>query len=153
MPRTATEWTHTPKLPSTHYVDPLLYTDERIFAEEQEKIFSKTWLIACHESEVPQKYDFRTYRHPAGKNLVIVRGDDGEVRAFFNVCPHRGNTIVYNPAGNAKHLVCIFHSFAFDCRGECVAIPRQQAGYQDRLEKQDFGLRAVRTEVAYGGFV
>ena len=153
MPRNAAQWNRTPPLPPTHYVDPLVYTSEEILAQERDKIFARAWSIACHESEVPERYDYRTYRHPAGKNLVVVRGDDGTIRTFFNVCPHRGNTILYNPAGNAKHLLCIFHAFAFDCRGDCVAIPREKAGYQERIGKGDFGLRAVRTEVGFGGFV
>ena len=153
MARSALEWAERPKLPPTHFVDPAIYTDEGIFAQEQERIFADSWFIACHESEVPQKYDFRTFAHPAGKNLVIVRGEDMQVRAFYNVCPHRGNTIVYNPAGNAKHLVCIFHAFAFNSHGECVDIPRETAGYQDRICKADLGLRQVRSDVGYGGFV
>ena len=153
MPADAVTWKNKPPVPATHFVDPAVYTSDLILEEEREKIFGSAWLIACHESEVPERYDYRTYRHPANKNLMIVRGDDGQIRAFYNVCPHRGNTILYNPAGNAKHLLCIFHSFAFNGRGECVAIPREEAGYQDRLSKKDFGLRAVRTEVGYGGFV
>jgi methanesulfonate monooxygenase large subunit len=50
-------------------------------------------------------------------------------------------------------LLCIFHTFSFDSRGACVGIPREKAGYQDRICKADFGLRAVRTEVGFGGFV
>jgi methanesulfonate monooxygenase large subunit len=151
--RNAVEWGQTPPLPATHYVDPLIYSSAEILAEEREKIFARTWVIACHESELPARYDYRTYRHPADKNLVVVRGDDDVIRSFYNVCPHRGNTIVYEPAGNAKHLLCIFHTFSFDCRGDCVGIPRENAGYGDRLSKRDFGLRAVRTEVGFGGFV
>jgi len=153
MPRSAPQWDSKPSLPSTHYVDPALYTDAQIFSEEKEKIFARSWIIACHESEIPEKYDYRTFSHPADRNLFVVRGDDNKIRSFFNVCPHRGNTILYAPSGNAKHLVCIFHAFAFDSKGNCVDIPREKAGYQDRLCKADFGLREVRTEVGFGGFV
>jgi methanesulfonate monooxygenase large subunit len=153
LSRTAPHWDSRPPLPLTHYVDPAIYTDEQIFDEEKTKIFARSWLIACHESEVPEIYDFRTYVHPADRNLVVVRGADARIRTFYNVCPHRGNTIVYTPSGNAKHLICIFHAFAFDSTGNCVAIPREKAGYQDRLCKADFGLREVRTEVGFGGFV
>jgi methanesulfonate monooxygenase large subunit len=153
MSRSAPQWDSKPSLPSTHYVDPALYTDAQIFSEEKEKIFAKSWIIACHESEIPEKYDYRTFSHPADRNLFSVRGDDNKIRTFFNVCPHRGNTILYAPSGNAKHLVCIFHAFAFDSNGNCVDIPREKAGYQDRLCKADFGLREVRSEVGFGGFV
>ena len=109
MSRNDVEWNRPPALPSTHYVDARLYSDATLFAEERTRIFSHTWIIACHGSELPGAYDYRTFRHPAGQNLVLVRGDDGEVRGFLNVCPHRGNALVREPAGNARTLTCIFH--------------------------------------------
>jgi len=153
MSRDEAQWTQRPKLPSSHYVDPAIYYDEAIFREEQAKIFSKVWQLAIHESEVPKPYDYRTYQHPAGRELVIVRGEDLQVRSFYNICPHRGNLLVYEPSGNAKNLVCIFHQWAFNGKGECVDIPRGKAGYQDRVCEDDVGLKEVRTEVGYGGFV
>jgi methanesulfonate monooxygenase large subunit len=153
MSRDGTQWNRPPNLPSTHYVDARLYTDPALFAEEREKIFARTWIIACHESELPLPHDYRTFSHPAGRNLVVVRGDDGEVRAFYNICPHRGNVLVHDPAGNARALTCIFHAWTFDCRGRCTGIARRKEGYQDRLAAQDLGLRAVRCAVGYGGFV
>jgi methanesulfonate monooxygenase large subunit len=153
MSRNESQWQQPPKLPNTHYVDSRIYTDEEIFEEEREKIFNHTWIIACHESEIPNAYDYRTFQHPGGEPLIIVRGDDGKVRAFYNICPHRGNTILYDPSGNAKRMTCIFHAWSFDCTGSCVDIPRGKEGYQDRLRKDDVSLREVRTEVGFGGFV
>ena len=153
MSRNAAEWAARPKLPSTHYVDTRLYTDAQIFREEQEKIFDRTWIIACHESEIPAAYDYRTFRHPAGKNLIVIRGDDGEARAFYNICPHRGNVLLHDPSGSARSLTCIFHSWTFDCRGNCTGIARRKEGFQDRLDSRDVGLRQVRAAVGYGGFV
>jgi methanesulfonate monooxygenase subunit alpha len=157
MGRTSSEWGRKPPLPETHYVDSLVYTDEEIFEEEKEKIFARTWMIACHESDVPESNDYRTYRHPAGVNLVVVRGEDEEIRSFYNVCPHRGNTILYDPSGNAKRMTCIFHTWSFDYLGNCVGIPRDKAGYCSddgcSISRDDLGLREVKTQVAYGGFV
>ncbi|HVT07405.1 MAG TPA: aromatic ring-hydroxylating dioxygenase subunit alpha [Polyangia bacterium] len=153
MSRTAAEWAARPKLPSTHYVDTRLYTDEGIFREEQEKIFDRSWIIACHESELAGAYDYRTFRHPGGKELFVIRGADGEPRAFYNVCPHRGNVLLRDPAGNARSITCIFHAWTFDCEGHCTGIARRKEGYQDRLSGADLGLRRVRTAVGYGGFV
>ena len=93
MSRDEAQWTQRPKLPSSHYVDPAIYYDEAIFREEQAKIFSKVWQLAIHESEVPKPYDYRTYQHPAGRELVIVRGEDLQVRSFYNICPHRGGPL------------------------------------------------------------
>ncbi|MFN2348287.1 MAG: aromatic ring-hydroxylating dioxygenase subunit alpha [Thioalkalivibrio sp.] len=153
MARSGNEWAETPNLPNTHYVDTRIYTDEQIFREEQVQIFNKTWFIACHESEVPNAFDYRTFRHPGGANLIISRGEDKQVRAFYNVCPHRGNTILYDPCGNAKRMTCIFHAWSFDTKGNCVDIPRGEEGYQDRFSKEDASLREVKCEVGFGGFV
>jgi methanesulfonate monooxygenase large subunit len=149
----AVEWDRKPSLPATHYVHPAIYSDGEIFREEQEKIWSRVWYLACHESEVPRPNDYRAYTHPAGKALLVVRGEDGKVRTFYNVCPHRGNTLVYAPAGNARHLTCIFHAWAFNTRGDCIEITRGTQGYGTRLTKADCALREVKTEVAFGGFV
>ena len=153
MSRNSVQWTQKPKLPPTHYADPVIYSDPEIFEEEKEKIFKKVWHLAIHESEVAKPYDYRTYQHPGGVQLVIVRGEDLKVRAFYNICPHRGNLLVYDPSGNAKNLVCIFHQWAFNGKGDCVDIPRGKDGYQDRVCKNDVALKEVRTEVGYGGFV
>ena len=153
MSRNSAQWTQRPKLPPSHYADPVIYSDPDLFEEEREKIFRKVWHLAIHESEVAGPYDYRTYQHPGGAQLVIVRGEDMKVRTFYNVCPHRGNLLVYEPCGNAKRLVCIFHQWAFSGKGDCVDIPREKAGYQERLCKEDVSLKEVRTEVGYGGFV
>ncbi|MBI2311857.1 MAG: aromatic ring-hydroxylating dioxygenase subunit alpha [Betaproteobacteria bacterium] len=153
MSRNAAQWTQKPKLPSTHYVDTRIYTDEQIFREEQEKIFNQCWIIACHESEVPNPYDYRTFNHPGGEPIFIMRGDDMKVRAFYNICPHRGNILLYDPVGNAKRVTCIFHAWSFDCKGSCTDISRGTEGYQNRLSKDDVGLREVRAEIGFGGFV
>jgi methanesulfonate monooxygenase large subunit len=153
MPRTAVDWEKRPPLPTTHYVHAAIYEDPQIFREEQDKIWGHAWYLACHESEVPEPNSYRTYAHPAGKNLIIARGEDGKVRTFYNVCPHRGNTLVYAPAGRGKHISCIFHSWSFNTKGECIEITREKQGYGDRLNRKDYGLREVKTEVGFGGFV
>ena len=85
-------WHQQPKFPPSHFVDSRIYTDEQLFNEEREKIFNKCWIIACHESEVPNAFDYRTFSHPGGTPLIVVRGEDKQVRSFYNVCPHRGNS-------------------------------------------------------------
>ena len=66
------------------------------------------------------------------------------VRSFYNICPHRGNTLLYDPAGNAKRMTCIFHAWSFDTRGNCIDISRAEQGYQDRFCKEDAALREVK---------
>jgi methanesulfonate monooxygenase large subunit len=143
------------------FVDSRIYADRAIFDEEIEKIWKKVWLVTVHESELPEPLDFRTIT-VAREPVVIVRGSDNKIRAFLNVCPHRGNLIlrqpsgsltVAEPSGNANHMTCMFHAWQFDCFGRCVDIPRAKAGYQDRLKKEDVALKELPCEVAHGGFV
>src|SRR5690606_14142709 len=103
MSRDHIQWTKKPELSSNQYVDPRVYTDETIFREEQEKIFDKCWLIACHESELPEPFDYRTYQHPGGHNIIIIRDDENKIHAFNNICPHRGNLLIYDAAGSIRN--------------------------------------------------
>lgn len=153
MSRNAIQWHAKPKFPETHYVDTRIYTDAKVFEEERANIFSKCWIIACHESELPNAYDYRTFQHPNGSPLIIVRGEDMKVRAFYNICPHRGNTLLYDPVGNAKRITCIFHAWSFDTKGHCTDISRGKQGYQERFKCEDAGLREVKTAIGHGGFV
>ena len=132
---------------------PRVYTDQSIFEEEREKIFEKVWTIVCHESEVPNAYDFRRCQHMNGKELLVVRGKDMKVRVFYNQCPHRGNVLAFEPSGNARRITCIFHLWSFDTQGNCVEITREKEGFQDRLSRKDVGLREVKSEMDMGGFV
>ena len=59
MSRNLEQWSRPPALPASHYVDTRVYTDHAIFEEEMEKIFGRVWLPVCHESELPEPYDFR----------------------------------------------------------------------------------------------
>jgi methanesulfonate monooxygenase large subunit len=153
MARNSIQWYEKPDFPNSHFVDTRIYTEDDLFREEQAKIFNKVWIIACHESEVPNVYDYRTFNHPGGAKLIVVRGEDNKVRSFYNICPHRGNTLLYDPVGNAKRITCIFHAWSFDTQGGCIDISRGKQGYQDRYGCENAGLREVRAEVGFGGFV
>jgi methanesulfonate monooxygenase large subunit len=159
--RNHSQWTANPPLRSSEWIDSRIYTEEAIFEEEMEKIFKKTWIPVCHESELPKPYDFRT-TSIAREPVVICRGPDNVIRAFLNVCPHRGMIIERRPAGsffepqpsgNPKRMTCMFHAWQFDMKGNCVYVSREKEGYQDRLRKEDVGLRRLRCEVKFGGFV
>lgn len=160
--RNLAEWSQRPSLPGTHYVDTRVYSDPAIFDEEIDKILNKAWLPVCHESELANSLDYRTGGVAGTKPVVVVRGADNKIRSFLNICPHRGNIVVRapsgnlgdgSPSGNPRNMTCMFHGWQFDATGRCVEIPRDKAGYQDRLCKAEMGLRELRTEVAHGGFV
>ena len=93
--------TKQPNLPDTHYIDNRIFTDESIFAREQETIFATAWLFAAHETEVANPGDYRVCS-VAGKPILLVRGEDKIIRGFYNVCRHRGAPVVRDGAGNAS---------------------------------------------------
>jgi methanesulfonate monooxygenase subunit alpha len=147
--------------PALPYVDSLIYIDAALFEEELDRIWRRTWLLVLHESELPAPLDFRTTTI-ARTPIILVRGEDRRVRAFHNVCPHRGALLLRQPAGNLGvaspsgspgRITCMFHAWQYGPAGECLSIPRRRAGYQDRLECRDVSLREVACEVAHGGFV
>jgi methanesulfonate monooxygenase subunit alpha len=159
--RNQSEWMADPKFAEGEWVDSRIYSDETIFNEELEKIWKKTWIPVCHESELSDAYDFRTFTI-AKEPIIVTRDKDMTVRAFLNVCPHRGNMIERRPSGSFKEgtpsgtpkkMTCMFHAWQFDMKGKCTYISRQKEGYQDRLEKGDVGLRQLKSEVYFGGFV
>ena len=140
--RNAKQWETVPgKLSSGEYVDSRIYSDREIFEEEITKIFRKVWMPVCHESELPDPYSFRTMT-VAREPVMVVRGADNQIRAFLNVCPHRGNMLENRPSGSfeeaapsgaPKHITCMFHAWQFDMKGNCAHISRASEGYQDRL--------------------
>ena len=161
LSRNHTQWNATPDLQRGEWVDSRIYSDEQIFEDELNKIWKKTWIPVCHESELKEAYSFRTMTI-AREPVIVVRGKDMVVRAFLNVCPHRGNMIERRPSGNYKKgtpsgtpktMTCMFHAWSFDMKGKCVNISRKEAGYQDRLNEDQVGLRELKCEVYFGGFV
>ncbi len=143
------------------YVDSRIYTEAQLFDEELVKIWRRSWLLLVHESELPEPLDYRTLT-VANEPVILVRGEDRKVRAFLNVCPHRGalllrepsgNLGVANPSGSPKRITCMFHAWQFDANGQCLSIPRRYSGYQERLECRDASLAELPCEVGFGGFV
>jgi phenylpropionate dioxygenase-like ring-hydroxylating dioxygenase large terminal subunit len=124
------------------------YTDPEFYRLEQERLFGRTWLYACHDSELPEQGSYRLC-DVAGRAILLVRGDDGEVRAFFNACRHRGAPVVRDAAGTARMLVCQYHSWGYDLQGCLARVPDERDFVGLRME--DRGLPPVRCE-AWGGW-
>jgi methanesulfonate monooxygenase large subunit len=126
MSKTAREWEAPPPISTKDYVSSLVYTDETLFDEELEKVKKSTWKFVCHESEIPEIYDYRCVNH-AGIPLIVTRGEDDVIRTFINACSHRSALVLREPSGNAKQWICLFHRWAFNSKGDCIAIPREGA--------------------------
>jgi methanesulfonate monooxygenase large subunit len=138
-----------PRLPETHFLDNRIFTDAAVFAEEQEKIFGRAWLFACHESEVERPGDFRCVRL-AGKSVVLVRGDDGVVRGFHNICRHRSAEVVREDAGSTRLFTCFYHHWTYGLNGELRSVTKPDGYAAVNLDKSALGLIPVRCESIAG---
>ncbi len=138
-----------PDLPDTHYVDNRIFTDQGIFRDEMTNIFAKVWQFVCHESEVANTGDFRCTR-VAEKPIVLVRGDDGVLRGFYNVCRHRSAQVVREESGNARSFTCFYHLWNYGLDGGLRAVAKP-AGYEAvKLDLSSLGLVPVRVESLAG---
>ncbi len=126
-----------------------LYTDPEYFAAECDAVIRPSWQIICHASDVAGPGDFHTIDY-LGESVVIVRGDDGALRGFANVCRHRAMRLVEGPRGCARKLVCPYHAWAYELDGRLSGVPMR--GDYPALRLADNGLAAVDVEV-WRGFV
>ena len=129
-------------LPARYYYDP------DIHAREREAIFGLNWLYVCHGEAVRQPGDYTTFE-TAGQNVIVVRGKDGVLRAFYNVCQHRGHELLRG-AGRTKVITCPYHAWSYhiDGRLRTARGSEKVAGF----DKGEFCLKPVRVE-EFCGFV
>jgi len=116
-----------PNLPGTHYVDNRFYTDQGIFAEERERVFRRVWNFVCHESEVRTPGDFRVV-NVAGFPILLARGQEGVLRAFYNICRHRAAPVARQECGNAKAFQCFYHLWTYGLDGQLIGVTRPRGG-------------------------
>lgn len=120
-----------------------LYVSEDVYAEEQERLFSRLWLEVGREEDVAGEGDFLTLR--IGREpILVVRGGDGEIRAFYNVCRHRGAELVDEAAGSGlKRIACPYHAWSYAADGRLVNAPLMEEG-RGGFDRRKFGLVSVR---------
>lgn len=123
------------------------YTDTEMFELELGTLFAKTWLFVGHESEWPEPGSYSQFNR-VGAPLVIVRGEDGDLRAFFNACRHRGAPVTREQCGSARRLTCQYHSWSYGTDGQLKSVPDSRS-FVD-LDKGQLGLVQVRCEIWEG---
>jgi phenylpropionate dioxygenase-like ring-hydroxylating dioxygenase large terminal subunit len=122
------------------------------FEKEVEKIFRRAWLPVVSISDLPQRGSYvAVYVPPLKASVLVVRGQDDVVRAFYNICRHRGNKLVNDGEKGCKlAFTCPFHAWTFAADGRCAGVT-DEPQFTD-LDKSKLGLLAVHCEVS-GGFV
>lgn len=132
-------------------IDPAYYEAER------EAIFKRTWLNVGRVEQVPKPGHYFTKElAAAGTSLIIVRGRDQQIRAFHNVCRHRGNKLVWNDfpgeevKGTCRQFTCKYHAWRYDLTGKLTFVQQEDEFFD--LDKDDYGLKEVACDI-WEGFV
>jgi phenylpropionate dioxygenase-like ring-hydroxylating dioxygenase large terminal subunit len=128
-----------------------LYRDPEVFADELALLWNRVWVYVGHESEIAQPGDY-VARRIGNQPVILVRAHDGSARVFFNRCRHRANLVCHENAGNAAVFKCPYHAWTYKTTGELIA-PTFEGGYDERLQRDDFGLTPVPRVDAYRGLV
>lgn len=124
------------------------YTDPAHFRKEEQRILRRTWHYVARQDQLAQVGDFVTTR-VGYVPLILLRDEEG-VRAYVNVCGHRGSELVLQPCGNRKSLQCHYHGWTWGLDGQLRAAPRSRQ-QEKPFNKEDFPLTPVRVE-SYGPF-
>jgi choline monooxygenase len=98
------------------------YTDESIFQLEQQTVFSRSWQVAARVDQLAKAGDYVTTEIGA-EPVVVVRGSDNQIRAFFNVCRHHAAAVMTEPHGNTPQMRCPYHGWTYSLEGELKGTP------------------------------
>ena len=131
---------------------PRVFHDEQIFAWEQQHWFGQTWLCVGREEDLPDTGSYLLVE-AAGESVILLRDRDGSLRAFHNVCRHRGSTLLDEPAVDAGRLVriqCPYHAWVYDLDGSLRRAPHTERISDFLAEEQ--ALQPVRLD-RWQGFV
>lgn len=121
------------------------YTDPEIYALELEHIVYRSWILAGHESQLPETGDFRVL-NCANESAIIVRNQQGDIRAFANVCRHRGSIVCLEKKGNRRKFECPYHGWMYDTDGSLLAARSMPDGF----DKSNYGLHSLPVEIIQG---
>ncbi|HEX2140516.1 MAG TPA: aromatic ring-hydroxylating dioxygenase subunit alpha [Woeseiaceae bacterium] len=121
------------------------YTDPEIFELEIERIINRNWLLAGHVSQIPEPGDFFVTK--SGKeSAIVVRGSDGGIKAFANVCRHRGSLVCLEQKGSTRKFECPYHGWMYDIDGNLTAARAMPKDF----DKKAHGLHRVSVDVLGG---
>lgn len=124
------------------------YFNEELLELETETLFRRHWQLACHVNDVPEPGDYLTF-DVAGERALIVRGRDGVLRAFHNLCRHRGSRVVADERGQCRSaLICPFHGWAYNLDGTLRSPAHPKS--LPPLDPVAHGLKPVEMEVWHG---
>jgi PAH dioxygenase large subunit len=128
-----------------------IFIDEDVYEEELRRVFPRSWLFVGHDTEVPQKGDY-VLRRMGRDSVIMVRGEDMEVRVLLNQCRHRGMPVCRAELGNTSHFRCPYHGWIYKNNGKLAGVPLYKDVYGDNLTVADVQLTEPRV-ASYRGLV
>lgn len=124
------------------------YFNAELLEIEKEELFRRCWQLVGHLSDIPGPGDYLTL-DVAGERALAIRGKDGAVRCFHNVCRHRGSRVVKDERGRcAAAIVCPFHGWSYNLDGRLRGMPKPRS--LPRLDPVEHGLRPLESEIWMG---
>ncbi len=130
------------------------FVSEEQYRLEQKLLWPNVWLLVGRVEDIPQPGNFLIKDiPPCDVSLIVARGEDGEIRAFHNVCLHRGSKICWQKngaIGSTAAFRCPYHDFTYGLDGKLIYVP-DEANFYD-LKKKDLGLRPVVADL-WNGFI
>ena len=130
-------------LPQRYFISP------EIFAEEQEKVFSSRWVLVGHQSQIAKAGDFFV-QEVAGESLIIARDQKATLRAFYNVCRHRGTRLCAEQSGHSSTIQCPYHAWTYGLDGRLVGAPHMDK--EGGFDKDEHSLHAIHLAL-WEGFI
>jgi choline monooxygenase len=131
-------------LPDAYTIPAPWYTDPRIAQLELQSVFSRTWQSVGRTEQVEKPGQYLTAT-VAGEPIVAVRGSDGILRAFYNVCRHHAMTVMNEPCGHAQHMRCPYHGWTYNLEGELRGMTEFEG--VNNFDRAQNGLVPVRVEI------
>ena len=132
-----------------YFVDKAHYLSQAFADAEAEHLWPRVWQVACREEEIASPGNYIAY-DIVDDSIIVARGQDGTIRAFHNVCPHRGRRLV-GRAGTAREFVCGYHGWRWNLDGSNSKVV-DRADWQDCISDEELKLQSVRV-ASWGGFV
>ena len=129
-----------------------VYNDPVFYRRETDRVMLPSWQVVCHQNDIPAPGDYRRLDF-AGRPIFAMRGDDGNIRAFYNVCRHRASRLLDgDETGGGQcsrgRIVCPYHGWTYDLRGRLKGVPGRTA--YDGLDADEWGLKSPELEIWHG---
>ncbi len=132
---------------AAHALPAWVYAHPGLEPLEIERILATCWQIVCHLNSVPRAGAYLVF-DLAGESIIVLRGRDGELRAFHNTCRHRGARLLDGSGNCPGQLTCPYHGWSYRQDGRLVGVPMRES-FAD-LDRRSHDLRPVKVDIAFG---